>query len=40
VLGFGIAIYGIVIPGTCYFLFAKWEKKKSMAHPAGADANS
>ena len=40
VLGFGIAIYGIVIPGTCYFLFGKWEKKKSMAHPAGADANS
>ena len=32
VLGFGIAIYGICIPGACYFLFAKWEKKKSMAH--------
>ena len=32
VLGFGIAIYGICIPGACYFLFAKWEKRKSMAH--------
>ena len=32
VLGFGIAIYGIVIPGLCYFLFGKWENKKSMAH--------
>ncbi len=32
VLGFGIAIYGICIPGTLYFLFGKWERKKSMAH--------
>ncbi len=31
VMGFGIAIYGVCIPGTCYFLFGKWEKKKSMA---------
>ena len=34
VLGFGIAIYGVCIPGSLYFLFAKWEKKKSMAHIA------
>ena len=34
VLGFGIAIYGICIPGTLYFFFGKWEKKKSMAHTA------
>lgn len=32
VLGFGIAIYGICIPGTLYFLSGKWEKKKSMVH--------
>lgn len=32
VLGFGIAIYGICIPGACYFLFGNWENKKSMAH--------
>ncbi len=32
VLGFGIAIYGICIPGTIYFLSGKWEKKKTMAH--------
>ena len=32
VLGFGLAIYGICIPGACYFLFGNWEKKKSMAH--------
>lgn len=32
VLGFGIAIYGICIPGTLYFFSGKWEKKKSMAH--------
>ena len=32
VLGFGIAIYGICIPGTIYFLSGKWEKKKSMVH--------
>ena len=32
VLGFGIAIYGICIPGACYFLFGKWAEKKSMAH--------
>ena len=32
VLGFGIAIYGVSVPGSLYFLFAKWEKKKSMAH--------
>ena len=34
VLGFGIAIYGICIPGTLYFFSGKWEKKKSMAHTA------
>jgi putative MATE family efflux protein len=34
VLGFGIAIYGICIPGACYFLFGHWENKKSMAHKA------
>ncbi len=32
VLGFGIAIYGICIPGACYFFFGKWPEKKSMAH--------
>jgi Na+-driven multidrug efflux pump len=32
VLGFGIAIYGICIPGACYFFFGKWAEKKSMAH--------
>ena len=32
VLGFGIAIYGICIPGTIYFLSGRWEKKKSMVH--------
>ena len=31
VMGFGIAIYGVCIPGACYFFFGKWEKKKSMA---------
>jgi len=30
VLGFGIAIYGICTPGTLYFFFGKWERKKSM----------
>ena len=34
VLGFGLAIYGICIPGACYFLFGNWENKKSMAHRA------
>ncbi len=38
VLGFGIAIYGICIPATCYFLFAKWTKRKSMAQAAGEHA--
>ena len=34
VLGFGIACYGVAIPGTLYYLFAKWEKNKSMAQLA------
>ena len=37
VLGFGIAIYGICIPGTIYFLSGKWEKKRTMAHADAAE---
>ena len=37
VLGFGLAIYGICIPGACYFLFGNWETKKSMAHSGKAN---
>ncbi len=32
VLGFGIAIYGICIPGALYFFFGKWTEKKSLVH--------
>ena len=37
VLGFGIAIYGICIPGAIYFLSGKWEKKRTLAHMDAAD---
>ncbi len=35
VFGFGIAIFGICLPGTLYFLFSKWESKKSIVSSIG-----
>lgn len=31
VLGYGLAPYGCAIPGLIYFLFGKWEKRKTLA---------
>ncbi len=31
VLGYGLAPYGYAIPSMLYFLFAKWEKRRSLA---------
>ena len=31
VLGYGLAPYGYAIPSMIYFLFAKWDKRKSLS---------
>ena len=31
VLGYALAPYGYAIPSMCYFLFGKWQKKKSLS---------
>ncbi len=32
VFGFGLAVYGICIPGVLYFFFGKWYQKNTMFH--------